>query len=806
MNEINFKRGYPLHVGSDLTIADKDGSLKPKGKEARFLGQGASGAVYRAIQGKFLQRAVKILAPSAGLLKKFPMEKLVKVFEKEKLRLSQLTHSHITKLIAFGVMPDSTIPYLVMEFVDGVKLHEYVVKLGATRGGESIVVQLLDDALAALQYLHQHGAMHGDVKEANILVRQSDRAEAVLVDLGCAHIFDHPHSDHTYFNSTKSRNPTRWANRVNEVVSLKELYNDRVRIDLYQFGMLLRLLMRIDDRTGEADYVWQADTERELRYHLGDLGMAVLERTADKCLAERYSSADEVRQDIKALLPHYVSPLGIPELSLGSDAVTSISLPDGRVSITPGLRLFVNHPCVQRLHGLNQLDMLRLVYPGATHTRLLHSLEAYDYTRQYVGALLADPSFRAYVSDKHTIDALWIAGLLHDIGHYPLEHVFEDLAGKREITGPYANIPTDEKIAAALLGFGDEYCNEYTAVAAEELCKDARHWLRREIVPLPELIRHFYNDATWQRLGEVLRPASNDLGAHVAHSVIDGPIDVDKVAYLRTDALMTGAQYGRAVDLDSLLGSLSCFLGGNVGGVEFEPSIGIRHKGICAAETIVTARRWMFKRVYWNHSNRAIMAMLRFPIMFLLDRKALTFEEYFARTFSLSDVEAIKWLDERFTQKVHDEDIDIENPAQLLLHGRRGIYKRIIEIGTKETDRRHKLRDYFLKRPCSEWLPLAASIAKIIRAKIPSVKDSDVLLDLPIYDRPSLGDVPVIMSSDVVEKMSDISEEYRNTQRFFSEGSMICRVCVHPSIRKTIMEQGLTKYIEDGICESLNIK
>ena len=448
MAHLSFNRGqlFQVESQSQILIVNFDGDAAPDNTKAEALGSGATGAVYRGLQDRMLPRAVKILDPADELRDKLSLDELVRVFQQEKVKLSQLTHSHIAKLISFGFYQqpgehEPTLPYLVMEYIDGHPIHTYVAQHlrddahNDPTAGSRILLALLHDILAALQYMHDHIAVHADVKEANIIVRQADRPEAVLVDLGCAHIFSAggtAEDELTTFNSTKSRCEHKWAARVNTVVPSKDIRTDRVSIDLHQFGVMLDLLLKVEDRTSDDKYAWQHRTHDALQWAIGELGLVILTTVGTRCRQHFYRRAADVANDLNMIASGFASPLGVPEMSMGTDASTSISLPEGRVSLTRSFSSVVNHPLVQRLQGVSQLNFLRLVYPGASHTRFLHSLEAYDLTRQYVAALCGDPVYRSYAADRDTVYAALVAGLTHDIGHYPLEHVFEDFAAKRE--------------------------------------------------------------------------------------------------------------------------------------------------------------------------------------------------------------------------------------------------------------------------------------------------------------------------------------------------------------------------------------
>src|SRR5580765_6532688 len=83
----------------------------------------------------------------------------------------------------------------------------------------------------------------------------------------------------------------------------------------------------------------------------------------------------------------------------------------------------IAHPYYQRLRRIHQMAMAHLVYPGAVHTRLLHSLGAYHLM---CNALAELKSKGADISDDE-VKAAKIAILLHDIGHGPFSHALENV-------------------------------------------------------------------------------------------------------------------------------------------------------------------------------------------------------------------------------------------------------------------------------------------------------------------------------------------------------------------------------------------
>ncbi|MGB2995601.1 MAG: HD domain-containing protein, partial [Ferruginibacter sp.] len=83
----------------------------------------------------------------------------------------------------------------------------------------------------------------------------------------------------------------------------------------------------------------------------------------------------------------------------------------------------IAHPFYQRLRRIHQMAMAHLVYPGAVHTRLHHSLGAYHLMRN---ALIELVSKGIEITPEEQ-QAAKIAILLHDVGHGPFSHALEQV-------------------------------------------------------------------------------------------------------------------------------------------------------------------------------------------------------------------------------------------------------------------------------------------------------------------------------------------------------------------------------------------
>lgn len=796
----DFLVGEHLHATSDLVIVDAHRSTDTIGKPATSISSGATGRVWLARQAEVIERAVKILSPEQELFRQGDWTYFVEVFEREMHKLAAITHSHLAKLISWGRIPADEvpdvdtkgvgIPYIVMEYVDGLPLHKYIMSLQHSAPSASMaeasrlsksVLDLFDDVLSALSYMHEKDGIHSDIKEMNILVRQSFRPEAVLVDLGAAHIFVQNRSGSTTYITTRDRVDKEWQERIATNILCSELREHRVGLDLYMFGAMLTLFLDEQLPASRARFDWQPDVLRSLRQLLGEHTLVVLKRVADKCLAYEYSSAEDVLTDLAASRDYFVSPFGIPELSLGTDTKTTLVLPEDSVPLTKRMTWVLNHPSVQRLRNILQLDFVSMIYLGATHNRLLHSVETYNLTRRYLGILLGNPVFRAYCGERCKLEAALLAGLLHDLGHYPLGHVFEDYAFRGEQATPFIDIARDEKVTSALLDDGETPNSWVRDAAHDHMCECKQVSRDRDILSLPLLIKEHFGERVVSFLRRILSDQEDrDEGILILRSIVNGPLDVDKICYLRTDSRYTGASYGSAVDVNGILASLTC--------TDYpKPSIAILEKGICAAESIATGRRWMYQRVYWHRTNRAMMAMLRFVPQYLFETGALTFQEYFRATYSMSDCEAVRWLDGKFEES--RGQAEVENPAHLILGGRRRIYKVLLEFSpTDNGDEDARIRDYMMGRSCSEWGKIGADVADIAKKYVPDAKVSDVLIDIPSNRRHAIGDPFVFRTPKNCPKLSELSPEFRETKKFFEDGALSCRVFIHPNLRKTLGE------------------
>ncbi|HYF38258.1 MAG TPA: HD domain-containing protein, partial [Gemmatimonadales bacterium] len=235
--------------------------------------------------------------------------------------------------------------------------------------------------------------------------------------------------------------------------------------------------------------------------------------------------------------------------------------------------LVLDTPAVQRLRYIRQVGHSFLVYPGATHTRFEHALGAYHLTRRALTALDELGELRPIPAED--CQAVRMAALLHDVGHYPFSHALEE-----------AGFPSHEALGVAKLTEGE----------------------------LGDLLLEIGGPEFPGKVGELIRSISPS----PLQGLISGSIDLDKVDYLSRDARMCGVPYG-TVDVDRLLSSLTL--------VEIQPGqyeVGVQEKGVSALESLLFAKYQMYRNVYWHHAVRSATCMFKRAVRGAVRRGTVT--------------------------------------------------------------------------------------------------------------------------------------------------------------------------------------
>ncbi|MDB4943403.1 MAG: Deoxyguanosinetriphosphate triphosphohydrolase [Labilithrix sp.] len=239
-------------------------------------------------------------------------------------------------------------------------------------------------------------------------------------------------------------------------------------------------------------------------------------------------------------------------------------------------------PEVQRLRRIRQLGVASVAFPGAEHTRFAHAIGAAHVMKLLLSRLRqihGELPFWQQVTSERAQDAL-AAAFLHDVGHGPLSHLFEDA------------IP------------GTAHHEEWT----ERIILDASTGVHQVLISIDP---HMPERVAALVRGEHPLP-------YLARAV-SGTLDVDRCDYLLRDAHSTGVRYG-VFDLDWLFRSLRfqpaevrrSLPGGPSSGMAQAPGLAIDgSKGLPAIEAFLLARLFMFQQVYLHKATRSAEWMIR---------------------------------------------------------------------------------------------------------------------------------------------------------------------------------------------------
>jgi uncharacterized protein len=226
-------------------------------------------------------------------------------------------------------------------------------------------------------------------------------------------------------------------------------------------------------------------------------------------------------------------------------------------------------PEVQRLRRIRQLGVASFAFPGAEHTRFAHALGTAHVMRRLLARLRdvqGDLASHHRIDDRRAKEAL-AAAFLHDVGHGPLSHLFEEAL---------PNAPRHETWSTRII---------------LDRASGVGKVLADEDPDLPEVV------------AELVR------GRHpltYLARAVSGTFDVDRCDYLLRDAHATGVPYGR-YDLDWLLRAITF---AEITGPDAPPLAIDGAKGIVSLESFVLARLFMHQQVYFHKAARAAEWML----------------------------------------------------------------------------------------------------------------------------------------------------------------------------------------------------
>ncbi len=166
----------PHSASSDPTTSIRL-ALAAKYEVLEEIGRGGMSVVYKAVQ-KNLGRVVALKVIHQNLIHD---REFLERFHREARELAKLSHPHIVNIHDEGI--ENGVHFITMEYLDGTDLHSLIRQ--KKRLGVEETISIISPIAEALDYIHQEGLVHRDVKSGNIIFTKKGRP--VLMDFGIAH-------------------------------------------------------------------------------------------------------------------------------------------------------------------------------------------------------------------------------------------------------------------------------------------------------------------------------------------------------------------------------------------------------------------------------------------------------------------------------------------------------------------------------------------------------------------------------------------------------------------------------------------
>ncbi|WP_375579436.1 serine/threonine-protein kinase [Marivirga tractuosa] len=259
------------------------GDLIDKYKIIEPLGRGGMGQVYLAERNdKQFEHKVAIKCFSPDEIK----ENFFENFRNEQQFLANLNHSSIAHILDGGVT-DRGIHYIIMEYVDGLPIDEYLKKHQLSFQDK---LQLFLKICDAINYAHNRLILHLDIKPSNILINKEGQVK--LLDFGIAQKMGEPLKQKHFLASPYYATPEQLKQSPISVAT-----------DIYQMGILLHLVLSNELPFDKEEF--PTASNRKLIFAVNQINKELLS-IIQKCLNEspedRYVSVSALIQDIENFL------------------------------------------------------------------------------------------------------------------------------------------------------------------------------------------------------------------------------------------------------------------------------------------------------------------------------------------------------------------------------------------------------------------------------------------------------------------------------------------------------------------------
>ncbi len=659
------------------------------------IGRGGAGVVIRLKDKRLdLDRALKIPRPKG--------EKLLESVRNESIYLNKIRHENIISVYTLGevnVTEYPLYPFFVMDYIeDAQDLRKKISILLKDAENKEIkeitkwVAKKFYCIAKAINFLHDNKIIHFDVKPNNILIDKNDKP--ILSDLGFAkkktddekpvvigftYNYAHPDLSAKYSHmSSENRVLTELApknfNYVFDVYafgrSLQEIlacldqqFPDKVLYDYTFVYLHLASCRMLDGHNKSDDSIEQLrKLQIQKRDNLTYYKETWLELKREDLDEIKYLSFEMICNDLKKLLigENFFDSV----IELNSFYPKRVQSSEGTPApFSARVKLIVEHPIFFRLKYVPQLGMLDSVYPTATHTRFEHSLGTFRNCILYIQSLINDPYnplFKQLINEND-IRCVLLASLLHDLGQYPLAHEIEEATKGFE----------HEKLT---LKFLDNDTKDNFGYTLKDIIENKDWGWGVNLYQLKQILKS--DEGASQKTIDSYGKRGSSLKTKMLSSLIDGPIDVDKLDYLLRDSQSCYLKYGELIDLDRLIRNLTIIINKDDNGHNIL-TVGTYEKGQIAAESLTFARYLLYQSLYWHHTSRAIRVMLREAIIPAIKNK--DFHKNFEKLLGIN-IKTARNITVNEMLKFIEDNTDDEGKKIIEMIRDRNYYKRIFTL------------------------------------------------------------------------------------------------------------------------------
>lgn len=263
--------------GGESSAKLESGSVLGSWKVQEHIGRGGMGDIYKAVRADGVYEQTVALKLIQGLA-----ESRITRFDAERRRLALMDHPNIARIIDGGQGREG-LPYMAMEFVDGQPINQHVK---AVRPARDAVLRMFLLVCSAVAHAHSRLILHRDIKAENVLV--TENGDPRLIDFGIATSLD---------DDGLRGGPLTLATAAPEQLMGQPL---SVQTDVFSLGVLLHELI-----TGKRP---ERLPDGGMSVAKVDIGQPELTAILNKAMAaepaDRYVSAEELHEDLAALLEH----------------------------------------------------------------------------------------------------------------------------------------------------------------------------------------------------------------------------------------------------------------------------------------------------------------------------------------------------------------------------------------------------------------------------------------------------------------------------------------------------------------------